>query len=235
MKQVLTPYRRFLIEELTPDHKERGKYVCPLCGSGSRAGGDGAFSIDKDGIHGKCFACGFYGDIFDLYAARDGITLEDATREVITKYGKPDAAPAAYTKAVEVSKPTPQTADQASRKKAAEYVLACHKAMQGSPAAAYLQRRGISQESISRYRLGYDAQTKRLIIPHDPAGSYYIARDLSGAHDVPKYMNPNGLEATLQKTTASHSNLLPTRAEQQLHPRPSARSVPTLSASELHS
>lgn len=206
MKVDLTPYRRHIREELTPDKKERGKYACPICGSGTRSGGDGAFSIDKDGIHGKCFACGFYGDIFDLYAARDGITLEDATREVITKYGKPDAAPAAYTKAVEVSKPTPQTADQASRKNAAEYVLACHKAMQGSPAAAYLQRRGISQESISRYRLGYDAQTKRLIIPHDPAGSYFIARDLSGAHDVPKYMNPKGLEAILFNAAALYTD-----------------------------
>ena len=206
MKVDLTPYRRHIREELTPDKKERGKYACPICGSGTRSGGDGAFSIDKDETHGKCFACGFYGDIFDLYAARDGITLEDATREVIAKYGKPDAAPAAYTKAVEVSKPTPQTADQASRKKAAEYVLACHKAMQGSPAAAYLQRRGISQESISRYRLGYDAQTKRLIIPHDPAGSYYIARDLSGAHDVPKYMNPKGLEAILFNAAALYAD-----------------------------
>ena len=96
MKVDLTPYRRHIREELTPDKKERGKYACPICGSGTRSGGDGAFSIDKDETHGKCFACGFYGDIFDLYAARDGITLEDATREVITKYGKPDAAPAAY-------------------------------------------------------------------------------------------------------------------------------------------
>ncbi|MBR4040186.1 MAG: toprim domain-containing protein [Clostridia bacterium] len=206
MKVDLTPYRRYIREELTPDKKERGKYACPICGSGTRSGGDGAFSIDKDEIHGKCFACGFYGDIFDLYAARDGITLEDATREVIAKYGKPDAAPAAYTKAVEVSKPTPQTADQASRKKAAEYVLACYKAMQGSPATAYLQRRGISQESINRYRLGYDAQNNRLIIPHDPAGSYYIARDLSGAHGVPKYMNPKGLEAILFNAAALYTD-----------------------------
>jgi replicative DNA helicase len=206
MKVDLTPYRRYLREELTPDKTEKGKYQCPICGSGTRAGGDGAFSIDKDETHGKCFACGFYGDIFDLYAARYGLTLEDATRAVIDQYSKPDAAPAAYTKAVEVSKPTPQTADQASRKKAAEYVLACHKAMQGSPAAAYLQRRGISQESISRYRLGYDAQTNRLIIPHDPAGSYYIARDLSGAHDVPKYMNPKGLEAILFNAAALYTD-----------------------------
>ena len=206
MKVDLTPYRRYIREELTPDKKERGKYACPICGSGTRPGGDGAFSIDKDEIHGTCFSCGFRGDIFDLYAARDGITLVDATRAVIAKYGKPDAAPAAYTKAVEVSKPTPQPAVQASRRRAAEYVLACHKAMQGSPAADYLQRRGISQESINRYRLGYDAQTNHLVIPHDPAGSYYITRDLSGEQGVPKYLNPKGLEAVLFNAAALYTD-----------------------------
>lgn len=206
MKVDLTPYRRHIREELTPDKKERGKYACPICGSGTRSGGDGAFSIDKDETHGKCFACGFYGDIFDLYAARDGITLEDATREVIAKYGKPDAAPAAYTKAVEVSKPTPQTADQASRKKAAEYVLACHKAMQGSPAAAYLQRRGISDQSIQRFRLGYDASTHRVTIPHDKAGNYYIARSILNDPQIPKYMNPKGVDGILFNADALYTD-----------------------------
>jgi replicative DNA helicase len=205
MKVDLTPYRRFIREELTPDRKEKGKYQCPICGSGTRSGGDGAFSIDKDEIHGKCFACGFYGDIFDLYAARDGITLEDATREVITKYGKPDAAPAAYTKAVEVSKPTPRTMDQAYRGKASEHILTCFKAMQGSPAAAYLQRRGISQESISRFHLGYDAQKNYLVIPHGLDGTFYVQRNLNPDAD-PKYPNPPGLHTTIFNPDALYTD-----------------------------
>ena len=38
MKVDLTPYRRHIREELTPDKKERGKYACPICGSGTRSG-----------------------------------------------------------------------------------------------------------------------------------------------------------------------------------------------------
>ena len=43
-------------------------YICPLCGNGSGKNGDG-MSIDPhgDGTQLKCFKCGFYGDIVDLY------------------------------------------------------------------------------------------------------------------------------------------------------------------------
>ena len=198
MKVDLTPYRRFIRDELTPDRKEKGKYVCPICGSGSRIGGTGAFSIDKDEVHGNCFSCGFYGDIFDLYAKRDGITLEDATRAVIAQYGSSDAAPAAYTKAVEVSKPTTKTADAPSREAVSAHIAKCRAALKGSPAETYLQQRGISTQSADRFHLGYDVTTRRVVIPGDKAGSCYTGRTLLSADEakkqgVSKYHNPYGM------------------------------------------
>lgn len=205
MKVDLTPYRRFIRDELTPDRKEKGKYVCPICKSGARAGGDGAFSIDKDETHGKCFACGFYGDIFDLYAKRDGITLEDATREVIARYGSSDAAPAAYTKAVEVSKPTAKTADAPGREAVSAHIAKCRAALKGSPAEAYLQQRGISTQSADRFHLGYDPALDGLVIPHDPADSYYITRRLSH-EEKGKYKNAEGLDTILFNSDALYQD-----------------------------
>lgn len=206
MKQDLTPYRRFLIEELTPDHKERGKYVCPLCGSGSRTTGDGALSVEKDGIHFKCFSCGEYGDIFDLFAKRDGLSLPDATRAVIAKYGTPNAQPSAYTQAVSVNKQPPVTADEANRQEIRRLVTCFHAAIMGSDGHTYLQRRGISDQSIQRFRLGYDAATRRVTIPHDKAGNYYIARSVLNDPQIPKYMNPKGVDGILFNADALYTD-----------------------------
>ena len=52
----LDEIRQYIREELTPAHGQRGKYICPICGSGTGAKGTAAFSIDRDGIHGKCFS-----------------------------------------------------------------------------------------------------------------------------------------------------------------------------------
>lgn len=206
MKVDLTPYRRYIREELTPDKKERGKYVCPICGSGARPGGDGAFSIDKDEIHGKCFSCGFYGDIFDLYAARDGITPEDATRAVIAKYGTPDAQPSAYTQTVSVQKQTPPTADEAHRQEIRRLVADFHAAIMGSDGHAYLKSRGISDQSIQLFRLGYDAATRRVTIPHDKAGNYYIARSVLNDPQTMPYKNLDGVACTLFNADALYTD-----------------------------
>lgn len=214
MKQDLSIYQKRIREELIPCKKEKGKYQCPIpsCRSGARAGGDGAFSIDKDEIHGKCFACGFYGDIFDLYAARDGLSLQDATRAVIAKYG----SPAGYSAAVSVNRAAPagEPPTTADRKKAddqqlsqiRQHVSACHAAIKGSPAEAYLKERGLNDESISRFRLGYDEEKQRLIIPHDPDGSYFISRRISEDEKIPKYMNPKNVDGILFNADALYQN-----------------------------
>lgn len=211
MKVDLTPYRRFIREELTPDHKERGKYLCPLCGSGKRSGGDGALSIEKDEVHAKCFSCGFYGDIFDLYAQRDGLSMPDATRAVIAKYGNAAADPSAYTPTVTVNKQPKLSPDEAFRKQTRQLVSDFHAAMMGSAGHDYLQRRGISDQSINRFRLGWDAAARRVIIPGDKAGNCYTGRTLlsadeAKAQNVRKYDNPKGMVFPLFNADALYTD-----------------------------
>lgn len=74
-------------------------YVCPSCGSGTGPKGTGLRS--KDGIHYKCFACGWGrkgnkqkgdGDIFDYVGSEYGLTtFYDKTLKVAELMGKLDS------------------------------------------------------------------------------------------------------------------------------------------------
>ena len=67
LKDLLQSY----VEGITKRSKGAHMYVCPLCHSGEKAHGTGAFSI-KD-RRWKCFSCGEGGDIFDLIGKYEGI------------------------------------------------------------------------------------------------------------------------------------------------------------------
>lgn len=155
MTDNLQLIREHLKDELIPDRTQRGKYLCPLCGSGTGAHKTAAFSIDHDGIHGKCFACGFYGDVFDLEAAKTGLPLAEATKAVVARYDfsspigsvKPAAVPA---QAPAAPVPPPPAADYSAKLQAGAERLA------GSDAERYLADRGINADSMIRFSLGYD-------------------------------------------------------------------------------
>lgn len=65
----------------------RGFYQCPLCGSGSREGGTGAFRIVPGGQAWKCHACGEGGDIVDLHSQVSGQPTGAAAAELAGRYG----------------------------------------------------------------------------------------------------------------------------------------------------
>jgi predicted RNA-binding Zn-ribbon protein involved in translation (DUF1610 family) len=54
--------------------KNKG-FVCPKCGNGSGRDGDGIIkdASDKNGLHYKCFKCGLYADVIELYGKFNGI------------------------------------------------------------------------------------------------------------------------------------------------------------------
>ena len=194
MTNNLQLIREHLIDELVPDRHQRGKYLCPLCGSGSGgAGSDGAFSIDRDGVHGKCFSCGFYGDIFDLEMAKTGLSKSEATRAVIARYEfrpsigseKPAAAPAPAD-----PPPAAAPADFSA------HLRLCADRLAGSPGEQYLSSRGLTRETMRRFRLGYDPAYRFLggayeavVMPYNESNAFYEIRtirdDLQRTHDVP--------------------------------------------------
>ena len=63
------------IKSQPPTFLQRAKkkgYICPSCGNGSGEDGDG-IDIHRGHGHYKCFKCGIYVDILDLYGIYAGI------------------------------------------------------------------------------------------------------------------------------------------------------------------
>lgn len=60
------------VESITQKSKEKNKYICPLCKSGTGPKKTAAFSVKGEGWH--CFSCDTKGDIFDLYGIVNGIS-----------------------------------------------------------------------------------------------------------------------------------------------------------------
>lgn len=199
----LQEIRLHIVDELTPDRHERGKFICPLCGSGDHGpGSTGAFSIEKDGVHGHCFSCGFYGDIFDLVAQRDGLTPADATRQLIEKYA-PGAARREGSTSYRPTAPAPARAEApAARETARDYsaeIARAHEALPGSEGERYLMGRGFTAETLERFKLGYvpshffpgaRVSYPAIMFPYDKGGHYVgwraIGPHFDGCFDKPK-------------------------------------------------
>ena len=210
MGESLQGIREMIVYELERS-KEKGKYICPLCGSGKGAHKTAAFSM-RDSVHGHCFACGFDGDIFDLEAQKTGKSLSEATRDVIARYAdnttvemylkrralasareeffsptgseEPAAAPAP------VADPGP--AAPADPPPAADFSAILRRyaeQLPGSPGEKYLAGRGFTPETMRRFMLGYNPDKKEITMPYNKAGSYYSTRRIDPAATV-KHWKP---------------------------------------------
>ena len=138
----LNPRLLEYIQEITkPSFKDGvGKYICPLCGSGSHAGGDAAFSYrvnpSTNRAEWRCFACGEHGDIIDLYQAINGCDKQTAIDSLASRF----LGESNQRQTIEV-KPV-QTESKFTKWMRSQYESAplIH---EGTPAAEYLAKRGI--------------------------------------------------------------------------------------------
>ncbi len=167
---------RQYVESIT-QHSTGGLYVCPLCGSGTGAKHTGAFAVDnRSGERWKCFSCDRSGDIFDLCAAYENISLPDATKRIIDLYGKGtilksgSAAPAKPAReAVQEERPAHDFSADIER---------FASALPGSVGEAYLNGRGFTRPTMQRFKLGYNAVHNSIVIPYNPQGTYYLERSI---------------------------------------------------------
>ena len=83
---------------LARDGKGKG-YVCPQCGSGSGPKGTGLHRDPGAPTHWKCFACGGYFDVLDLYGLAFGLeTFPEKLAGAAAYYGLTVSAPRRMTK-----------------------------------------------------------------------------------------------------------------------------------------
>lgn len=193
---ALKSYLRDYVERITTRSKS-GLYVCPICGSGTHAHKDGAFSIFSNGERCKCFSCGFGegrgngADIFDLCAAVEKKTLPEATKTIIDLYGS--AGNSDISNAI---KKGDSMESGNKRRDYSDYIKRCAEALPGSPAEKYLYDRGFTDEIIARFCLGYDREcynkqlrksVESIVIPYSGSFTYYATRAIAEkAYDKPR-------------------------------------------------
>ena len=180
VKERLTEY----VENIT-EHSAKGNrkaYVCPICGSGTGRNKTGAFTITKDGLKWKCFACDRGGDTLDLIGY-----VED-----ISDY-KTKIARAAELFNLDIEAPTEyQNQDTQSNmhtdtKTETNYIDFYKQANKNIQATNYPEKRGLSKAILDRFKIGYVENWKHPNAPENITGSprliipvtqtSYLARD----------------------------------------------------------
>lgn len=133
------------------------KGLCPFHAEKSPS-----FTVNDDKGFYHCFGCGAHGDVIGFLRQHDRLEFMEAVEQLASMAG------------MEVPKPTPQAKAEAERQKGMGELVeqACRFFEQelhsepGAEARAYLSRRGLSAESIRRFRLGYAPAAGQALVTH---------------------------------------------------------------------
>jgi DNA primase len=132
--------------KLTRSGRER-KGCCPFHGEKTPS-----FYVYDDHFH--CFGCGEHGDVITFVMKSTGASFMEAVEDLAGQVG------------LEVPKPTPQAAEAAARQASISEVLEAAAATyakwlyepQGKAALDYLRGRGLTDETIKRFGLGWSGE-----------------------------------------------------------------------------
>ena len=113
-----------------------------------------SFSVHATRQFYHCFGCGASGDVFSFVQKVENITFPEAVRLIAQKLGVPMP---------KVSFSSPQEAREAKlrmalldvHERAVTFFQECLKRPEGANAREYLKSRGLDQETIARFRIGY--------------------------------------------------------------------------------
>ena len=137
-----------------------------------------SFTVNDDKGFFHCFGCGAHGDVIGFAMRYDNLSFMEAIEQLAGQAG------------LDVPKPTPDERRQAEREKslyelveaACRFFEDCLSAQNGRSARDYLVGRGLDDETIERFRLGYA-----------PAGGGALVRHLTTAGFAEEAMIEAGL------------------------------------------
>lgn len=160
----LKPNLRDYVERITERSRGRDQYVCPFCGSGTGRHRTGAFTVFPD-HHFHCFSCHATGDLFKLIQEYEHLTWKEAVNRAQELYGSPSISfrkdPQPIRKKYEpvrnrLRKPvSPPEEWQKWITPIAERAADDIFGSKGSAALEYLHSRGIDDQTIRKYHIGY--------------------------------------------------------------------------------
>jgi len=115
-----------------------------------------SFTVSEEKGFFHCFGCGTHGDVIGFLMRADGLSFPEAVERLAADAG------------LEVPQQTPEEREHAKRQANLYEVMeqACAffeerlRVVVGEPGLAYLRGRGLDDETISRFRLGYAPDTR---------------------------------------------------------------------------
>ncbi|MEG3618496.1 DNA primase [Magnetovibrio sp. PR-2] len=110
-----------------------------------------SFTVNEDKGFYHCFGCGAHGSAFDFVMETEGLSFREAVEKLAGEVG------------MQVPQDSPQERERAERKKtlydvadlACQYFQAMLQGPQGQQGLDYLVARGLTEQTLQKFRLGY--------------------------------------------------------------------------------
>jgi DNA primase len=123
--------------------------LCPFHGEKTPS-----FSVHATRQFYHCFGCGVSGDVFSFVQKVENVTFPEAVRLVAQKLGVP-LPKATYSSPAEAKAAKLRAQLYEIQERAAAFFQECLKRPEGARAREYLLGRGLDEETIARFRIGY--------------------------------------------------------------------------------
>lgn len=153
-----------VIERYSGAEFKKGKASCPFHQERTPS-----LSIMKAENIFKCFGCGEAGDAVHFVAKLKGIEPLEAAKMIAADFGiSEDGKRVAVTPKKAAPPPKPKVDIKG-------YVEQC---MRDVDRTDYWQQRGLTQETIKRFNLGYDTKRDAVVVPYNRQLNYYQTRSI---------------------------------------------------------
>lgn len=150
-----------------------------------------SMSLNEKNNTVHCFSCNATYDIFELYAIENGLNCKNDFKKIIHDL--------AYKYGYELNNINYETKSSykiAEKNDNLNFEKDYTKWQQDIDKTDYLQNRGIKQELITKYKIGYDVSKRNIVFP--VSSQFYISRKVDAdTNDKTKYTMPKGCNVEL--------------------------------------
>ncbi|MBP3907859.1 MAG: toprim domain-containing protein [Turicibacter sp.] len=154
-----------------------------------------SYDARRNKVH--CFGCGADYDIFNLIGIEYGLDGFQSQFNKACELYDVEVEQIPTIKPTRVRPPQNKRESEDVKMSTIDYYKACEAAVHQT---SYFKSRGLSNETIKNFSLGYDATERRAIIP--VTREFYISRSVSGKG----FYNPSGVKSTIYHKTVKDRN-----------------------------
>jgi DNA primase len=172
--------------------------LCPFHGEKTAS-----FSVHATRQFYHCFGCGVSGDVFSFVQKIENITFPEAVRVVAQKLGIP-LPKTTYSSPGEAKEAKLRAQLLDAQERAAAFFQECLKRPEGARAREYLAGRGLDQETMARFRIGYAPD------------SGFLLRDRLAGEFSEEVLRESGLFSWKQEDSRQTSDLGPQQTEAEV-------------------